>query len=207
MLDAQGRELPTRVVRNGGMLSNQPGPTQFVLQPGGVASFQAEWSDVPSGNETTCPTAARLEVTPPDETAFLVLDLGRFALAPCAGGTINVSAVVAVAPCRSATLGLALGGPIAEPTGQHSLSLVLANRGQNSCSLFGYPAVALLDAVGAALPFTYRDGGDQVVTSNPPAPVIVPPGGSAFVTINKYRCDLGDRDTAATLQLTPPGAS
>ncbi|MHB8573928.1 MAG: DUF4232 domain-containing protein [Dehalococcoidia bacterium] len=93
MLDAAGAALPTRVVRNGGMFSNQPGPTQFELDPGAAATFMLVWSDVPTGNETTCPAAAQLEITPPDETDFLVLNLQRFALAPCNGGTLDITPV------------------------------------------------------------------------------------------------------------------
>ncbi|MHB8576874.1 MAG: DUF4232 domain-containing protein [Dehalococcoidia bacterium] len=205
MLDGQGRPLPTRVVRNGGMFSNQPGPAQVALQAGGVASFQAEWGDVPTGNQAACPSAARLEVTPPDETTFLILDLGGFSLAPCGSGTIDVTPVVATAPCRSAALRLGLGGEIAEPTGQHSLSLTLANLSASACVLFGYPGVALLDATGQVLPFDYTRAGDQVVTAHRPTPVILPAGGSAFVTINKYRCDRGDQSMATIIRLIPPG--
>jgi hypothetical protein len=94
MLDAAGHELPTRVVRNGGFYATRPGPTTFVLQPGEAALFQMEWSDVPTGDETACPAAASLEVTPPDEFDFLVLPVSGFSLAPCNAGTINVTPVV-----------------------------------------------------------------------------------------------------------------
>lgn len=94
MLNAAGQELPTRVVRNGGFFSTQPGPTTFVLQPGAAALFQIEWSDVPTGDEMSCPSAASLEVTPPDEFDFLVLPVRGFGLAPCNAGTIDVTPVL-----------------------------------------------------------------------------------------------------------------
>jgi len=92
MLDASGAPMPTRVVRNGGMLSTQAGPSRFLLQPGAAASFQAAWSDVPHGSETTCPQAARLEITPPDEFDHLVIPVNGW-LAPCGGGEIDVAAI------------------------------------------------------------------------------------------------------------------
>src|SRR5215467_4877565 len=55
MLDSSGAPLTTRVVRNGGIFTTQAGPSQFVLQPATAVSFQAAWSDVPHGSETTCP--------------------------------------------------------------------------------------------------------------------------------------------------------
>jgi hypothetical protein len=93
MLDASGRPLATRVVRNGGIFSTQAGPSRFVLQTAGVATFQAAWSDVPHGSEGVCPPAARLEVTPPDEYDQRVVAVGTWSLAPCAGGEIDVTPI------------------------------------------------------------------------------------------------------------------
>lgn len=100
---------------------------------------------------------------------------------------------------------LAPADRISEPTGQQSLALALTNTSTRSCSLFGYPSIRLLDAEGHELPFTYRQSGDQVVTSRPPLRVTLAPGGVAYVTINKCRCDLGDRGTATTVALVLPG--
>lgn len=90
MLDAQGQPLPTTVVRGQGTASINDAPQHFTLQPGASATFVMEWSDVPHGNETSCPQSTSIEVTPPDETAFLTLPLK---IAPCAGGTIHISPV------------------------------------------------------------------------------------------------------------------
>lgn len=106
--------------------------------------------------------------------------------------------------CPSAQLRLGFGPKVSEPTGQHSSALTLANVGPGSCYLRGYPGVALLDASGRALPFQYQHGGDQVVTSNPPTGIELPRGGLAFFTINKYRCDRGDRQVATSLSVMPP---
>jgi hypothetical protein len=108
-------------------------------------------------------------------------------------------------PCRSSDLDLDAGQPVSEPTGQHTVSVMLTNRSMQPCSLFGYPQVTLLDASGQALPFEYRHQGDQVVTSAAPKQFELPPGAGAYVTINKYRCDLGDQSLARTLVLFLPG--
>jgi len=106
--------------------------------------------------------------------------------------------------CTSSALQLAIGVGISEPTGQNTLSLALTNRSSTACVLFGYPAVTLLDGKGRALPFVYNHSGDQVVTGQPPTRVVLSPGETAFVAINKYRCDVGDQGLTSTVQLTPP---
>jgi hypothetical protein len=93
MLDASGRPLTTRVVRNGGIFSTQAGPSRFVVQPGATATLQAAWSDAPHGSETVCSAAARLEVTPPDEYDQRVIAVSGWNLAPCGGGEIDVTPI------------------------------------------------------------------------------------------------------------------
>jgi len=110
----------------------------------------------------------------------------------------------AEASCRSAELYLNVGNRFSEPTGQHTLSLTLTNRSTRPCSLLGYPTAALFDAAGGELPFDYQQHGDQVVTSTAPRRVDISPGSMAFVTLNKYRCDLGDRAVASRVQLLLP---
>jgi hypothetical protein len=89
-LDALNNPVPTRVVRGGGMLTSLPGAQTVDVAPGGSADFTLSWSDVPVGNETTCPPATQLAVIPPDELAPLIVAV---TLAPCNAGTIRVSAV------------------------------------------------------------------------------------------------------------------
>jgi Protein of unknown function (DUF4232) len=93
MLDSGGQAMPTRVVHNGGMLSNQPPPSQFSLAPGAAATFQVAYSDVPHGTETVCPPAAQLNVTPPDESGQIPLPVQGWGLAPCNGGELDVAPV------------------------------------------------------------------------------------------------------------------
>ena len=107
--------------------------------------------------------------------------------------------------CRSSDLELEAGPPVSEPTGQHTISLALINRSPSSCLLLGYPRLTLRDTSGEALPFEYRHQGDQVVTSAAPRQFELAPGASAYATLNKYRCDLGDQSLASSLQLQLPG--
>ena len=51
----------------------------------------------------------------------------------------------------------------------------------------------------------YSPDGDQVVTDRPAARVELGPGQHAYVVVNQYRCDLGDRVSATALSLVPPG--
>lgn len=90
LLDEAGNPLPTSVVRGGGYLATQPGPTEVTVGPGASAIFRMHWEQVPVGNETQCPTSASLAVTPPDEYAPLIMPA---AIHACGGGTLDVSAV------------------------------------------------------------------------------------------------------------------
>ena len=90
MLSASGSNLPTQVVRTGSYSFTAIAPTTVILAPGQSALFNIGYSDVPVGNETSCPTSASVEVTPPNATDHLVLTA---ALAPCGGGTLVVSPV------------------------------------------------------------------------------------------------------------------
>jgi hypothetical protein len=91
MLDSTGNELPTRVVRNGGQLSSQAGPSRFDLPGGQAATFTVSYGQVPAGSETRCPEAARLIVTPPDEFDNVTVEVNGFRLAPCNGGELDVT--------------------------------------------------------------------------------------------------------------------
>ena len=93
-----------------------------------------------------------------------------------------------------------------EKTGQHSLTIRLTNSGRAPCLLDGYPTVALKDARGV-LPFRISHRGDTMIAGHRPRPLTVRGGGRAYVVINKYRCDLGDRRVARTLVLRLPRAA
>ena len=108
--------------------------------------------------------------------------------------------------CTLSQLHLSLGPDISAATGQNPSAIRLTNRG-HSCSLYGYPRIQLTDASAKLIPFRVADSGDQTVTSKPPAQVRVPSRGDAWVVLNKYRCDLGDRRQVRTLRVALPGGS
>jgi hypothetical protein len=95
LLDAQGGDIPTTVVRggvNGGPAAASSPPSLVTLAPGQAAAFAMQYEDVPVGNETSCPTSARAEITPPNDTTPAVVAL---AISPCDNGTVHVSPVFA----------------------------------------------------------------------------------------------------------------
>jgi hypothetical protein len=87
---ASGSALPTAVVRKGSYAFTAMAPTTVSLTHGMSAYFNIGYSDVPVGTETTCPTSASVQVTPPNAVDHLVMTA---ALAPCGGGTLVVSPV------------------------------------------------------------------------------------------------------------------
>jgi hypothetical protein len=94
LLSATGSPLPTMVIRGGGpsfatAAANQP-PTTIILAPQAVGAFGLSYSDVPVGNETSCPTSAKAEITPPND---FTSDIVVLAISPCGGGTVHVSPV------------------------------------------------------------------------------------------------------------------
>jgi hypothetical protein len=98
MLDAHGTQLPTTVVRGGNYPFTNFAPSTVTLAPGALAYFNLGYSNVPTGAETTCPSATELIVTPPNAYDHLTL---AATLAPCGHGTITVSPVFG--PGSSAT--------------------------------------------------------------------------------------------------------
>jgi hypothetical protein len=96
LLNAAGSAIATMVIFGGGpqfpvAAANAP-PTLVILAPQQTAAFSLSYNEIPSGTETTCPTSAKAEVTPPNDTAFAVVDLMAD---PCSGGTIHVSPIYA----------------------------------------------------------------------------------------------------------------
>jgi len=96
LLSAAGTPIPTTVIRGGGpaypTAAANAAPAPVSLAPQQTAAFSFSYSDVPVGNQTSCPTSARSEITPPNDTAYAVVPLS---IAPCGEGTIHVSPVYA----------------------------------------------------------------------------------------------------------------
>ncbi len=90
MLASGGGSLPTTVIRKGSYGFTSMAPATVTLSSGQSAYFNVGYSDVPVGTETSCPTSASFEVTPPNALDHLVI---AATLAPCGNGTLVVSPV------------------------------------------------------------------------------------------------------------------
>lgn len=109
--------------------------------------------------------------------------------------------------CSPTGLSLSWGGEVSEATQQHSLALNLKNVSGETCHLDGYPGISFVDTTARELPLTYRRGGDQMVTSSPPANVNLPADSTAYVLLNQMACEFSTKDMAVALHLIPPNAT
>jgi hypothetical protein len=90
LLGPGGAPLPT-FVKTGGDLSFLQIPVTTVdIGQGTSAYFNMGYSDVVSGNETSCPTSSSIEITPPNDTQQLTLSAS---IGACDGGELSVSPV------------------------------------------------------------------------------------------------------------------
>jgi hypothetical protein len=73
-------------------MANAP-PSSFSVAPSSTAQFAYQYSDVPVGSETSCPTSESASVTMPGATT--ASPSFQLAIGPCGNGTIKVSPVYA----------------------------------------------------------------------------------------------------------------
>jgi hypothetical protein len=73
-------------------MANAP-PSSFSVAPSSTAQFAYQYSDVPVGSETSCPTSESASVTMPGTTT--ASPSFQLAIGPCGNGTIKVSPVYA----------------------------------------------------------------------------------------------------------------
>jgi hypothetical protein len=109
--------------------------------------------------------------------------------------------------CQSSSFRLGPSAEASEKTGQHTATFALTNTSAAGCTTRGYPTIVLLDAGGRSLRFTYHDGGDQMISPQPPRRVTVAPGGKAYFAFNKYRCDIRATAVARFVLVSLPGSS
>jgi hypothetical protein len=93
LLNAQGQNLPTNVVRGGvnfqDAAANQP-PSTVTLASQQAAQYDWTYSDVPVGNQQTCPMSSSALVTPPNSFTSTTISLQ---IPSCGDGTLHVSPV------------------------------------------------------------------------------------------------------------------
>jgi hypothetical protein len=101
LLLSQNAPLPTDVIRGGSLPFLDIGVTTVSVIAGGSAYFNLGYSDVVTGGETSCPKSTALEITPPNDTQQLVVQV---AMDACGGGRLSVSPVFgASGPATSTT--------------------------------------------------------------------------------------------------------
>jgi hypothetical protein len=108
--------------------------------------------------------------------------------------------------CSPAQLQLIREGLLSEATQQLTWVIGVRNNATTGCGLDGYPGIALLDSHRTQLPYNFRTGGDQSLTSAAPAPVWLPPRSTAYFGINKDACSARDIDLATVIRVILPGA-
>ena len=177
-----------------------------VVQPGGVAAFDLFGADYDALANRACPkTHALLIAAPgaaPSRVQVALPFCGPFYVTPVIAGNTDRNAwseVWAKRWCRMRQFTGTLGPRISEATGQHTLALRLTNHGA-SCAVYGNPAMWFEDAHGR-IPFQVRRGTDQMIGARYALPVHVRRGGSAWVVINHYRCDAGDKRSANVIRI------
>jgi hypothetical protein len=210
--EPSGREVPARSVR---VVQGRPSSRPFrpvILAPGGAASFDVFGADWNALTGRACPKTRALLVALPGAAPIPVTVAlpycSPFSIAPLIAGTRDRdawSSVWASRWCRIQQFAVAMGPLISEATGQHTLALRLINHG-SSCTLFGPPALWFEDARGR-IPFRLRAGRDQMIAATYALTVQVRRDGSAWVVLNHYRCDLGDKRAAGVIRIGLAGAA
>ena len=211
MYDANDHPIPTNVVRNGGSVTNEPGPTTVTLAPGAGAPFELVYTDVPSGNETSCPKAKTLNVTPPNATHQLSLPTS---IMPCNHGELDVSAVQqpalpATTPAdRCHTNGLSVRWITGSGAAGHAFNYyALTNTSGQPCSLYGFVGGLLLDKSGKPLPTNVVRNGGMLSNQPKPSTVVLAPGAAAPFIAETSDVPTGNETTCeqpAKLEITPP---
>jgi hypothetical protein len=119
--DDRGNALPTRVEWGGGNFSGDPPPARLVVPPGGHVEFDLHWEVIPVGDETICPRASSLAVTPPDEYSPLSAPVQ---IQACGSGHLDVRAI------HPSSAGEALAAGVVDSV---RLALVALDRGDVGC--------------------------------------------------------------------------
>ena len=92
---------------------------------------------------------------------------------------------------------------MSEATGRRTLDWSLTNVGR-PCVLDGYPEITALDGQGRVVGFTYSRSGDAMTTSAAPHAVYLPTASSAWIRLDKYRCDVAAAAATSSLRLNLP---
>lgn len=96
LIDGSGGQIPTHVVQGGTYSFTDVAPAPVTVAAGATAYFNLGYSDVPTAGESTCPTAATMDVFPPHASDSDTVTVQS--LVACNGGTVTVSPVFLPGP-------------------------------------------------------------------------------------------------------------
>jgi hypothetical protein len=91
LLGTGGAAVATVVLRGGGLAFENVAATDVSLAPGQTAYFNLGYNDVIT-DSTGCSMASQVEITPPNDTPYVVVPVFP-AIDACGGGTLHVSPV------------------------------------------------------------------------------------------------------------------
>ncbi|MGO8861610.1 MAG: DUF4232 domain-containing protein [Acidimicrobiales bacterium] len=91
LLGASGGTVATAVLRGGGLAFENVAATDVSLAPQQTAYFNLGYNDVITGS-TGCSMASQVEITPPNDTAYVVVPVFP-TIDACGGGTLHLSPV------------------------------------------------------------------------------------------------------------------
>jgi hypothetical protein len=110
-------------------------------------------------------------------------------------------------PCDIRDVSVTAGPRWSEKTEQRTVTVILQSRLDRSCWIDGYPRVTAFDGSDRRIAFSYRHGGDEMVTRAAPRRVTLPPSGRAYFVLNKTACDLTPSSEAVRLRISLPGSA
>ncbi len=94
---------------------------------------------------------------------------------------------------------------LSPPTGLNPTAVRLTNVG-DPCTLRGYPSLIFVSTHMKRMNFHITHTADQVVRGDPPRRLTLRHGGSAWLAMDKYRCDSGDLSHVRFTAIHPQGA-
>jgi len=122
-----------------------------------------------------------------------------------ASPSTSASASAVPATCALDQLAVTLG-PVSGAAGSVGGLFILTNTSAQSCSLYGYPGMLLLNALGDPMTTHVIRGTSVVVPAVPKTTVILPPGAQGSFLFGFSDVPTGSQTcpTSASVEVTPP---
>lgn len=191
-----GMTPPRRLARMG-----RPARVALVLGAAAISLAACSTSAKTSSSSTTASSTPSAGASSPSTTSTT-------ASSTTTTSTTTTTTAVASGParCKVSELSATAANPQGA-MGSIGQEITLQNMSRSTCTLFGYPGLALLGANGQALPTTVQRGPSVVVQAQAPARVTVAPGHYAsFVIGYADATGYGNQvcPTSVNVEVTPP---